>query len=877
MAPWWRPAAALVCLTGLLLLVTAAALWRSLRLSLPCLALLWVALGWTCAELHPVPVPEPSLTGYADGLSRDVEGQMTRIHELPSRGEQASDTATAWEERTEAEAAGSAAPHAYSVDLAVERIEEVTPDTSRMIAAKGGVRVTVYATAGAAIPASCGDHIRVPLRLHLPQRFRDPGVWQYPEYLAGEGISVQANANLPKMSVTSRAEDPPIACKIAGLQGWAAGRMPRLSNWELAHRIPRPFRISGFDAGMLNAMLVGDRSRLSHGLRTQFERTGSFHLFVVAGFHVALVAAMLYWLLRRLRAPEWLATGVALLLVSAFAVVSGFGAPVQRALFMTAVLLLARLLSRESSALNALGAAALAMLALRPAALFEAGFQMTLLVIVAIGGIAIPLCERTLSPYLHATRRLHLLVLDPHLPPHLAQFRVTLRMLGGALVPLFGRHARRAPGLLVRLFLWWCELTIIGLVTEVVMALPMAFYFHRVTPFALPANLLATPVIGLLLGSAIVTFTASLIHPAVALLPGAVTALLLHGLTAMIGRLSHLQGADLRMPAPAMAMVAAALLCWAICLWAVRSVSRSTGAITLVLLPCAFVLLLWPRAPLLQQNRLEFTAIDVGQGDSLLVGSPEGQAMLIDAGGPVGSPWAATASGFDTGEEVVSPYLWSRRLRRLEVLVLTHAHSDHIGGMDAVLRNFRPRELWLSVDADTPALQALLSDAGRLGVRVRHLHAGEDVPWSGVAVRVLSPSASYQPRPNPANDDSLVLRMTYGRASVLAEGDAERPSEAALLEEQPEPVTLLKVGHHGSRSSTMPELLAALRPRAAVISCGKGNRFGHPREEVLARLQEQHTQTWRTDTMGAVQFLLRSDGGIDAKVLTANTTVQPWQ
>jgi competence protein ComEC len=275
-------------------------------------------------------------------------------------------------------------------------------------------------------------------------------------------------------------------------------------------------------------------------------------------------------------------------------------------------------------------------------------------------------------------------------------------------------------------------------------------------------------------------------------------------------------------------------------------------------------------------NRLEVTAIDVGQGDSLLVVSPDGHTMLIDAGGPTGA--AANAenaaglgsdSGFDIGETVVSPYLWSRRLRRLDVVALTHAHSDHMGGMPAVLRNFRPRELWVAVDPNSVPYRALLAEAAALGICVRHLRAGDRIAWSGVAISVLAPALAYANSGPPINNDSLVMRMQYGRSSALLEGDAEAPSEHAMTYAAEHdfgsavgPDTLLKVGHHGSMTSTTPEFLALVAPRDAVISVGRNNTFGHPRPEIIARLTAAHARIFRTDQFGLTTFLLSSDGGI---------------
>ena len=157
---------------------------------------------------------------------------------------------------------------------------------------------------------------------------------------------------------------------------------------------------------MLNAMLFGDRAGLNKTQRVGFERTGSFHLFVVSGMHVGLLAGLVFWLARRLKLREWLATLVTIALTFGYALLTGFGAPVQRALFMTAIFLLARLLSRDRNVLNALGAAALGVLVWSPEALFEASFQMTFLAIVAIGGIAVPLGERSFLPYAHAAEHL---------------------------------------------------------------------------------------------------------------------------------------------------------------------------------------------------------------------------------------------------------------------------------------------------------------------------------------------------------------------------------------------------------------------------------------------------------------------------------------
>jgi competence protein ComEC len=555
-----------------------------------------------------------------------------------------------------------------------------------------------------------------------------------------------------------------------------------------------------------------------------------------------------------------------------YALITGYGAPVQRALFMTAIFLLARLLSRDRNVLNALGAAALGVLVWSPRALFEASFQMTFLAIIAIGGIAIPLGERSFLPYARAAEHLWDKWEDAALPPPAAQFRVMLRLWGETIADIAGDRLRYLPSLLVRWSLWALELALIGAIAEMVMVLPMAVYFHRATVFAIPTNMLSVPLVAVLAPIAVVTFCASLINPWVALLPSASTALLLHGITGVIGHISAVRTADLRVPAPVWWIAPLAVGTWAFCCWAVR-MSRGWAWASVALLPCVALIVLWPEPVVISPNVMEVTAIDVGQGDSLFVVGPNGATMLVDAGGPVGgvTEAAEATSRFDIGEEVVSPYLWSRRLRRLDVLVLSHAHSDHMGGMPAVMRNFRPRELWVSIDPNSDAYRALLSEAKDLGVRVRHFHAGDRFEWEGTQVTILAPELGYNNPHEPANNDSLVMRMQYGKSSVLLEGDAEAPSEREMLTHgRITPVTLLKIGHHGSRTSTTQEFVNAAAPKDALVSVGRGNTFGHPRYEVIKRIAEARTKLYRTDEFGLTTFLLDRDGGIHEIVGTSN-------
>lgn len=846
---------ALLALTGFVLV----GLRWSLRTTILPLAAVWMVVGMWSAEVQPFPAPQTALQSYADGLSRQVRGRVIRVRELPPRQKAVDqDNDPAWWLEKEPEAAD-----AVSVDLQVEEVEYLTPDISRMVPMSGGVRVTVLANAGPVPDLKCGDVIEGPMRLKLPERYRDPGAWQYADYLLAQGLGFHATLKASKMTMLGEgARD--LQCRVYAAQSWAANRISRYVRSGANRRMPPALRLSADDAGMLNAMLFGDRTGLNRALRLGFERTGSFHLFVVSGMHVALLAGLVFWVTRRLRLSEWLATLLTIALTAGYALLTGFGVPVQRALWMVAIFLVARLLSRDRNVLNALGAAALGVLVWSPGSLFEASFQMTFLAIIAIAGIAVPLWERGPGEYARAARHIRDEWEDVRLPPPVAQFRVMLRVWGEALAGLLGRWARGLPAFVARCGFWALELVLIGVVVELVMVLPMAVYFHRATVFALPANMLSVPLVAVLAPMAVVTFCAMLVSPVLAMLPGAATALLLHGVTGVIGRVSQMQAADVRVPGPVWWVALLAVAGWGFCCWAVRR-SRGWAWLVVAMLPLIAAMVLWPERAVISPGTLEVTAIDVGQGDSLLVVSPEGKAMLVDAGGPVGGPaeTAAAAGGFDVGEEVVAPYLWSRRIRRLDVVELSDAHSDHMGGMPAILRDFKPRELWVGIDPNSEAYRDLLTEAKQLGIVVRHFHAGEDMAWGGTQISMLAPEPGYRNDGPPVNNDSLVMRMQYGKASVLLEGDAEAPSERAMVADgRMRPVTLLKVGHHGSDSSTTPEFFAEAAPKDAVVSVGKGNTFGHPRVEVIDRIAAAHTRLYRTDEFGLTTFLMGRDGAI---------------
>ncbi len=732
----------------------------------------------------------------------------------------------------------------------------------RVFTQPAGIRATAFAKNGASEddPAEAfasfpqlayGDRVRFTARLRPPRNFRNPGAFDYEGYLRGLGITALAAVDVDEIEI--------LPGKTGRLLGFWRSRIRR----SILEHVNNP--ASGLwgreDAALFAAMVLGDDSLLLRNVREEFQATGVYHLLVVSGMNVALLALAVFWLARRLRAPEWAAALVTIALSVFYAYIAGMGVPIQRAVLMLTVVLLARLLYRDRSALNATGFAALVVLALSPGALFEAGFQLTFLALLAIAGISLPLLERTSAPFRRALQHFDSTSYDLSLEPRLAQLRLDLRLVAGRIGRFIGpKPARWLVTGVAGLVLAAYELIVVSSITQAVLVLPMRAYFHRAAVIGLPGNVLVLPLAGVMLNSGVAAIALSFLWLRLARVAAWIAAAALHAILACLARLSHLHVSQWRVPDAGWVLSLAAALGIVLALFAVRR-RRSVAWTGLALLfASAAAAAFFVAPPRIASGKLEITAIDVGQGDSLLVVSPQGRVMLVDGGGSLGP----APGEFDFGEDVVSPYLWSRGLERLDVVVLTHSHGDHLGGLARTVKNFRPRELWVGINPETPALDQLFAVAAANGVAVRRHTAGDEFDWGGTHVRVLSPPPDWHPKSKPANDDSLALLLSFGDTGALLAGDLERKMEKFVAAESPR-ADLLKVAHHGSATSTTPELLSAVQPRFAVISVGARNSFGHPRMAVLKRLQSAHVFTYRTDLMGLVTFLL--DGKkVEAKV-----------
>jgi competence protein ComEC len=675
-----------------------------------------------------------------------------------------------------------------------------------------------------------GQRVEIEARIRPPHNYNNPGSFDYALYLARQKI--YWTATMARHS-TVRIEEGRCGSKF-----WSIIYKIRTAAVD---RIEKLYPNDAYSTGMMEAILIGEKSKLEKVWTENFRRTGTYHTLVIAGFHVTILAACLLFLLRICNLPQTQALAITCLAAWLYALVSGSNAPAVRAAAGFTLYAIAKFFFRRGRVLNLLSAVAILYLLWDPDQLFDAAFQLSFLCVAVIGAFAGPLLNATSVPLARALRNPSVVAADPHMPPRSAQFRVELRLIAETvhpvtLVPL---------ALLLRMALFAYELAVISTVVQIGLALPMAEYFHRVSFSGFSSNLIVTPLMGALvpvgffaiftgwhwpaaLASGMLNISARVVNWHAHLdpnwrIPDPPTWLALSFLASLIILAVVLNNKYTRWPALAAALTLFALL--------IRQPSR-----------------IGPRPVL-----LELTAIDVGQGDSLLVIFPGGAKMLVDGGGHL-QFGRVTRSSLDTGEDVVSPYLWSRGISRLDIVVATHAHQDHIGGLPAILENFRPKELWVGANSQPE----LLNRAASLKIPVIHQHADQSFNFSGATIQMLSPPKDFPPT-KAINNDSLAFRITYGLRSFLLTGDMEKPMEARLLSETVDLHSdVLKVGHHGSKTSTIQAFLDAVSPSIALISDGFENSFGHPNKDVLARLHDRHSAVLRTDLDGLIT--VRTDG-----------------
>lgn len=591
-------------------------------------------------------------------------------------------------------------------------------------------------------------------------------------------------------------------------------------------------------AAMARALVLGESDLPTEDARA-FQKSGLSHMLAVSGTHlvfavVAVVHAITFVLVRieRLSARFVVARfasflGVGLSLV--YADFAGGGGSAWRAAFMLSVAFLARALGRKPATVRTFGLSTLVFALQDPLCAFDLSFLLSVAATAGLIWLGRPLAE-------HCER----------IPSRVLRFLATsFATTLSATIPCAPLLALLASGV-----------TLAGLVANVVAA-PLG------ESVALPlclTHLLLSPIAPLERGAALVASGALLIVKRIAIASADASFL---GLT---------------LPEPGRFQLAA-IIVFVVGLAALRG-SRfaafdASGRQRLRALWCVVSVLgfLGLEAATRRAGRptslLRASALDVGQGDSNLVDLPNGALLLIDGGGFVGSP-------VDPGKAVLLPVLRARRRRRVDIVVLSHPHPDHFTGLASALAELDVGEFWDTGQGEAegagPVYAGLLRSLRERGIPIRHPSELCDAvrSFGGATLRVLAPCPTFTPH-RGANDNSIVISIAYGTRRFLFMGDAEHEEELELLATPGNALRAdyLKVGHHGSRTSTSEPFLAAVAPALATLSCGVRNRFGHPHTPTVERLAAHGVRTLRLDRSGAVQ--IASDG----RSLTARATRVP--
>jgi competence protein ComEC len=732
----------------------------------------------------------------------------------------------------------------YEIDLdEVESPAGVTP-------VSGGLRLTYYKerSANPDPPAvRAGERIETLVRARPAYNYGDPGSFDFRGYLARQNIQLQGTLRNAQLLTVVGPSRMTLFARFARIRGSFLNSLNDL------------FASRPEEGALARAMLLGDRSFVDRDSAVDFQKTGVYHVLVLAGLHVGALAAFFIWAGRRLRLPLFPCILLTLLVVVGYACVVEDRPPIIRAVLMAAVYLGAKLVYRRMDLLNVAAISALAILVVRPSEITDASFLLSFTSVATIGAIAIPLIERSSEPYRLALDHLTDVTRDVSHAPHIIQFRIEMRAMAAWISTRLPRFVVPfGSALLVlpfrgALYLW--EIIFISAVPQLGMLPPLAYYFHRVALAGPFANVPALLLTGIAVPVGFLMLAASVFSHVLAAWLAKLLGIILAILEAAVRWFAAWHSASYRIPEPSLALIAVFVACAMALSVAIRLRGKSWWALSAAIasLATAVIMASHPFSPHVAPQRLEVTVLDVGQGDSVFVSFPHGRTMLVDAGGELGTFHAdGMRAGIDVGEDVVSPYLWSRGVKHIDVVALTHAHQDHLGGLPAIFENFRVSEFWVGRDIQSAAYRQVLAVARAQGVLIRHMKQGSVFSEDGVSGEILWPDDLTEGQ-SAKNDDSLVMRLTDRAESILLAGDIERPSERKILaEEQPVGVNFLKVAHHGSKTSTTEPFLSAAHPAFAVISAGRDNIFGHPSPEVTDRLAAAGVRVYRTDRDGAV-------------------------
>ena len=697
-----------------------------------------------------------------------------------------------------------------------------------------------------------GTRIQTTTTLDRTGNYRNPGVTSLAEFLDRNGYDATGMIKSP--AAITRLGDTFVFPPLASLYDWRS----RLQQQLYTHFHPET-------AGVLDAALLGNRYNLSPDASERFREGGTFHVLVISGLHISFIGAVVFLIVKRLTKRRLLQFIFPAIIVWAYSIAVGADASVVRAALMFTFVGFATILFRQASSLNALGGAALVLLVRSPKEIFDPSFQLTFLSVLAIVVIAWPLLSSMSAigswyptrstPYPPACSRVVktfcevVFWRERKWKQEVARTPHTYRLFKAPLAALLERYHLQA------MLRYMFGAIVVSSSVQLVLLPLLIVYFHRLSLASLVLNIVVSVLLAVLVAVALLALVIA--QAPLIKLADAINWLMVHS----VDPFSKFDWATFRLPeysgsaAIIYALYYLPLLVLVIALSHWRPLALHTERrcklhpyvlpFTCAQLILITVLVLHPLSSGRSPRHLRVDFLDVGQGDSALVTMPDGTTLLVDAGGNT------MDSTRRIGETVVSEYLWWRGLSQIDYVLATHADADHIDGLNDVLKNFAVRSALIARrPADDPEYAKFAQTLARTNTHSETIEAGDVIQFGDVTVSVLWPTAGGE---TSTNNDSTVLRIQYGERSILLTGDIEQAAEQALLISQQQlHADVIKVPHHGSKTSSTEAFVTATQPQFAIISVGRNSRFGHPHKEVVERWQCNGATVLTTGNSGTI-------------------------
>jgi len=686
-----------------------------------------------------------------------------------------------------------------------------TPKTTRSLS--GRLMVTVRT---AEKTYGYGDRIRFFCRVKKPANFSNPGGFDYVRYLS-----------LKDIYATAFLRDD--AGVVRTGRGYGNPLLVKTDVWRTRIRKQIDETVSDPAAAVLKALVLGDKGSIPREIRERFIRLGTAHLLAISGLHVGIVAFVAYLffsLVFRINSSVLLRVNAfkGAVLLSAFPIlfyclIAGFQVPTVRAAIMILLYMTALLVNRRQDVMSTLFAAGLIILLLMPAAVFDISF---LLSFTAVFFIVL------LSPVFQEVFQ------------------------GQEKDPFFEKEKKLRQGIGR-----WLGSSSAATAAAILGTAPLVIiFFHRFSFMGFLSNLFIVPVVGFaIIPPALLATLLFFCSPLTAGLLFKGTGRVLEGLLDFIHVWTEICSAEMlaAVPTPAETLCYYGLL-----LLLPVFVKRKKTVVFII--TAAAVIAIFAAIDVYRVERkmpLRVTFLDVGSGDAALVEFPKGSVMLVDGGG-------FRDNAFDVGAAVVAPVLLQKRIKKVDYVVLSHPHMDHMGGLAYILAKFKINELWAGKASFAAPLFQPMVDAAKKRGAVCRVCSSETGPFviDGVTISMLSPSesggfttGSYE----DINNNSLVMKLVFNRVSFLLTGDITADAEARLVERSANlSATVLKVPHHGADGSSSAEFVKKVSPKLAVISCRRSGRKNGPGQRVLQTYRHNGAEILRTDRNGAVE--VRTDG-----------------